>query len=281
MPRREAPDMPTGCLSIDEKIEVIDACTILIRNEGAIVAQINIKHGDDGKPSIFMMNVNAPWDTPHKDVSIIYSRIMSDKPAPQPTLSDNFSPCNDTLTIASDGGKTDSKRAKSVTFEDMTFESAKKALPQIDTTPSYTDSDTESIQSKTFDQLEGELHDDGALSGMQMTTCGKKYYVKIKNDGGMLIDMKDVYKFRPSLGGPKKTMRRNIYVMRKTPKNEDESYMITMSVKKPKDAIHVRSIPRGVEIWMRGPTKLETPIQLLENSTLEEVRNMLVNLLCQ
>uniref|UniRef100_A0A2V0RBG8 Uncharacterized protein n=1 Tax=viral metagenome TaxID=1070528 RepID=A0A2V0RBG8_9ZZZZ len=281
MPKREAPDMPTGCLSIDEKIEVIDACTILIRNEGAIVAQINIKHGDDGKPSIFMMNVNAPWDNPHKDVSIIYSRIMSDKPAPQPTLSDNFSPCNEMLTIASESEKTDSKRAKSVSFEDMTFESAKKALPQIDTTPSYTDSDTESIQSKTFDQLEGELHDDGPLSGMQMTTCGKKYYLKIKNDGGMLIDMKDVYKYRPSLGGPKKAMRRNIYVMRKTPKNEDESYTITMSVKKPKDAIHVKSIPRGVEVWMRGPTRLETPIQLLENSTLEEVRNMLVNLLCQ
>jgi len=261
--------MPTGRLSIEEKIEAVDSLSIMIENEGSIVAQINVGKDENGETSVFMMNVNVPWDRPINGVHLTYNRAFEDKINPvepnisEPALADSF-----TNALTKYDEEMSLKAQESLerrSTNGVTFEAALKALPQIKTPPQHSDAETESSYSQ--DEL-------GDLSKfLKICSAGKKYSLRVKADGGILSELKDV-------SHASKSTKRNVYVVSKPERGSDDPpFTMVLSKTRPKHCVNVRSLPIGVDIWLTKhiPNHKQQSITIIEYTMLQQIREALVS----
>uniref|UniRef100_A0A2V0RA70 Uncharacterized protein n=1 Tax=viral metagenome TaxID=1070528 RepID=A0A2V0RA70_9ZZZZ len=268
MPGRQEPVMPTGRLSIEEKLEQVDSLTILIENEGSMVSQINIGKDENGKTSVFMMNVNVPWENPLRGVRITYNRAFEDKinpnsPAGSEPMNDN-SLCETLVKYEEETSKLAQQNVERKSMNDDTFEAALKALPKIRTPTPNSDIDCNSLYS------EEELGD--LQKFLRVSSVGKKYNIKVKSDGGLLADLKNVL-------SSSKSTKRNIYVITKIDDRDEISHTIVLSKTRPKNFVNVRTLPIGVDIWLTKhvPKFKVQSVNDIEYAMLQHVREALVS----
>uniref|UniRef100_A0A2V0RBW7 Uncharacterized protein n=1 Tax=viral metagenome TaxID=1070528 RepID=A0A2V0RBW7_9ZZZZ len=262
MPERQRSVLPSDRLSIEEKFEVVDSLTIRINKNESMVAQINIGKDENGETSVYMMNVNVPWDNPNPDVHVTYNRVANDAINPNsPTISN--SEHDNSLSAALASYEKDlvheiTSKNTQQTINKGVFDDALKALPNIKTSAESSDVDEASLYS--YEKL------DDLPKFMSISPIGKKYHLRLKKDGGILCDLKSV---------TQKPTKRNVYVISEkdtTRRDGINSSKLTLilSKTKPKRHIDVRDLPIGVDLWLNIKDGIEYEV-------MKQIRELLVN----
>uniref|UniRef100_A0A2V0RAI5 Uncharacterized protein n=1 Tax=viral metagenome TaxID=1070528 RepID=A0A2V0RAI5_9ZZZZ len=272
MPGRQVPDLPTGRLSIEEKIEAVNSLTISIKNDNSLVSQFNIGTDENGNFTVLMMNVNVPWNNPIKGVEVSYDHVCTDDAKteihPYPPLmpwSNADTTAEDSLVnMEEDVAKEATDNIKRKSMSNDSFEAARNALPRINTPRGVSEADDESLYSHE------ELRSLQAF--LKASSVGKKYFLKMKKDGGLLADMKGVVSMV-------KMTKRNVYVVKKDDAHGDPGFTMILSKTRPKHCVNIRDLPIGVDIWMakKAPNQKSTPVTDIEYTMLQHIREAIVS----
>jgi hypothetical protein len=243
VPGREIPLLPSGGLSINEERERIESLMIQIKKGGLTVGQIQIEPNANGEVSARMMSLGTDFSIPLTDVEITVSTYPSPDNATMALLTNPkvLSPDSDVHEdIANFEDKLSDAVAKSLETPPPSdaFQAALDALPKLRTEHNTLTDDMSSLYSNEHLSSFGRY--------LTTSSCGKRYKLSLKRDGGISGDMRKVIK-PDSKYWTSKSLKRNVYVIT-TPREENCDYRLILSKTKPKAVRDISKLPSNVDM---------------------------------
>jgi hypothetical protein len=241
MPKRSAPALPTGSLSINETRSAISSLILRFEKHGDVVSQLEMEVKDNGKVELLLKGVNFDWSKPLlcADATLTITEAKTNaeeesdpnkKPKREEESLDNLlTSCEDLIAdeVLEKIEKTPSKDS---------FQAALDALPSIDTShpPSIT------TTSPAPSEVEGDVKFFKAY--LASSIAGKRYKLVLRKDGGITCDMTGRLTDKP-----KKHVKRNVFVIKSNNALGDVLLMI-LSKARPKSSIPIDDLPSGVDL---------------------------------
>jgi hypothetical protein len=265
VPGREIPLLPGGGLSINEERERIESLVIQIKKGGLTVGQIQVESNNSGELAARMMSLGTDLSVPLSDVEVTVSTHPSPDNATMALLTNPnvLSPDSDIHEdVAAFEDKVSDEIAKSLETPPSSdaFQAALNALPKLRT---ENDSPTDDLSS---------LYSNEHLSsfGRYLTTssCGKRYKLALKRDGGLSGDMRKVIK-PDSKYWTSKSLKRNVYVIN-TPREEDCDYRLILSKTKPKAVHDISKLPSNIDMAIGSFKHHRSPYNDAKDTTYNE-----------